>query len=108
MNDAGLLPYWSIFEITEPRRRRRVRRRPGIREEGSWRGTPTGTERNHEVASQSAGRVVRDAAISPAATCDQQIGKGQRVCLDPRKSGRKSRIGHCSIFYLFVVNIVLL
>ena len=30
------------------------------------------------------------------------------VCLDPRKSGRKGHIGHCSTFRLFVVNIVLL
>ena len=27
--------------------------------------------------------------------------------LDPRKGGRKSHIGHCSTFRLFVVNIVL-
>ena len=29
------------------------------------------------------------------------------LCLDPWKSGRKSHIGHCSTFRLFVVNIVL-
>ena len=39
-----------------------------------------------------------------AAQMNPSVSKGQfvqRVCLDPRKSGRKIHTGHCSILYHF-------